>query len=68
MCVYPNLDKELRNKNMSKKTLAAEVHIRYQTFIVKCGGKNCFTLDEAMSIQKALKTSLTLEQLFERVA
>lgn len=67
MCVYPNLDREIKARGLSKKTLADMVHIRYQTFIVKCNGKNDFTFDEALAIKRALGTELTLEQLFEKV-
>lgn len=68
MCVYPNLDKMLKEKNLSKKNLAEKVNIRYQTFIVKCNGKNEFTFDEILNIKKALDTNMSLEQLFERAA
>lgn len=66
MCIYPNLDKESKARGINKKTLAEMVNIRYQTFIVKCNGKNYFTFDEALAIKRALGTSLTLEQLFEK--
>ncbi|MBP1562077.1 MAG: XRE family transcriptional regulator [Oscillospiraceae bacterium] len=68
MCVYPNLDKAIREKGISKKYLAERVNIRYQTFIVKCNGKNDFTFDETLCIKKELGTNMMLEQLFERTS
>lgn len=66
MCVYPNLDRAIKEKGINKKCLAEMVNIRYQTFIVKCNGKNEFTYDEALRIKNALGTDMTLEQLFYR--
>lgn len=66
MCVYPNLDKAIKEKGISKKHLAEKVNIRYQTFIVKCNGKNDFTFDETLSIKKELGTNMQLEHLFDR--
>lgn len=66
MCVYPNLEKEIKEKGISKKFLAKQAKIRYQTFIVKSHGKNYFTLDEAVDIKNTLETDMPLEQLFYR--
>nr|DAU71482.1 MAG TPA: SOS-response transcriptional repressor [Caudoviricetes sp.] len=66
MCVYPNLDREIKSLGISKKQVAESVKIRYQTFIVKCNGKNEFTFDEVLNIKNVLGTDMPLEQLFAR--
>lgn len=68
MCVYANLDKAIKDRGITKKHLAEKVNIRYQTFIVKCNGKNDFTFDETLSIKKELGTDMMLEQLFEKTS
>ncbi len=64
--MYPNLEAELARKNMSKKALAEITGIRYNTLCEKCLEKYGFTLDEAMTVAKALGNPMSIEQLFAR--
>lgn len=66
--MYPNLEAELARKKMSKKDLAEITDIRYNTLCEKCLGKYGFTLDEAITVSKALGNPMAIEQLFARSA
>lgn len=66
--MYKKLEAELVLKGMGKKELAAILGVQYNTILAKCRGDSSFTLDEALKTKEALKTSLTIEELFEKEA
>lgn len=63
--MYPNLRAEMARKNITSAELANRLGISTSTMSTKMNGKYPFTLDEAKSIKTALKTELSVEELFE---
>ena len=63
--MYRNLEAEIARKNISKKVIAEELGIRYNTLTAKLRGDNKFTLDEALKIKQMLGAAIEVEQLFE---
>jgi len=63
--MYRNLEAEIARKNISKKVIAEELGIGYNTLTAKLRGDNKFTLDEALKIKQILNASIEIEQLFE---
>ena len=66
--MYVNVKAELARRNLSIVDLSEKTGIRYQTLVDKINGKFPLTLEEAKKIKDALDVSLSLEELFERVA
>ena len=64
--IYPNLRAEMAKQKISQAELADELGKTHPTMSLKLNGKTPITLDEAMSIKKALKTRLSLDALFLR--
>lgn len=64
--MYPQIDIELVKARMNRKKLAEKSGISYNTLLLKLAGKSIITLDESFAIKKALKTSLSIECLFEK--
>lgn len=64
--MYPNLEAELGRKKISKKELAKLTGIRYNTLCDKCLEKYGFTLDEAVTVRKALGNPMPIEELFAK--
>ena len=62
--MYKNLRIEMLKKEMTMADLSAKTGIKYQTLSVKMRGESQFTLQEAISIKKALNSSLPIEILF----
>lgn len=62
--MYPNLNAELARKGWTRKDLARETGLKYQTLNEKMNGKRPFTFHEAVLVKKALSTELGLEQIF----
>lgn len=62
--MYPNLNAELARKGWTRKDLARETGLKYQTLNEKMNGKRPFTFPEAVLVKKALSTELGLEQIF----
>lgn len=62
--MYPNLNAELARKGWTRKDLARETGLKYQTLNEKMNGKRPFTFLEAVLVKKALSTELGLEQIF----
>lgn len=62
--MYPNLNAELARKGWTRKDLARETGLKYQTLNEKMNGKRPFTFTEAVLVKKALSTELGLEQIF----
>lgn len=64
--IYPNLRAEMAKQGISQAELADKLGRGKPTMSLKLNGKAPITLDEALSIKKALKTRLSLEALFTR--
>ena len=64
--MYPHIDIELAKARMNRKKLAEKTGISYNTLLLKLAGKSIITLDEGFAIKKALKTSLSIENLFKK--
>jgi len=55
-------------QGITKKSLAINSGIRYNTLLKKLRHKSLFTFDEAISVRTALKSNDSIEVLFEWVA
>lgn len=62
--MYRTIESRLAFLGVSKKKLAHEIGMSYNTFLLKLKGKSNFTLDEAEKIKLALKSKLSIEELF----
>lgn len=62
--MYFNLKAEMVRRNMTGGELAEIIGINSSTFSAKLNGKYDFTLAEALAIKKALKTEVSIEELF----
>ena len=62
--MYKNLRIEMLKKEMTMADLSAKTGIKYQTLSDKMRGESQFTLQEAISIKKALESELPIEILF----
>lgn len=63
--MYRMLEARIIYKGISKKRLAEDIHMNYNTLLAKMSGKIKFTLDEAVLIKKYLDESTPIEELFE---
>lgn len=66
--MYKRIESQLVLIGKSKKELAEDLGIGYNTLLSKFRGLSSFTLDEALSIKNMLKTSDTVEELFKKGA
>ncbi|WP_297429791.1 hypothetical protein [Clostridium sp.] len=66
--MYKRIESQLVLIGKSKKELADELGIRYNTLLLKFKGSSSFTLDEALAIKQILKTQYTVEELFKKGA
>lgn len=64
--MFRNIELEIFKSELSKKEIAAELGMTYNTFLLKLSGKAYFTLDEAMKLKAVLKSDLSIEELFDR--
>lgn len=64
--MYPQIDIELAKARMNRKKLAEKSGISYNTLLLKLAGKSIITLDESFAIKKALKSTLSIENLFRK--
>jgi hypothetical protein len=51
---------------LTKKKLSEETGIRYKALLSKLSGSRAFTLDEALKVKAAIKSTESIETLFER--
>ena len=65
MNMYRELEARIAYRGISKKQMAEEIHMNYNTLLSKMGGKSKFTLDEAVSIKDYLNEDITIEELFK---
>lgn len=63
--MYRMLESRIVYKGISKKRLADDIHMNYNTLLAKMSGKVKFTLDEAILIKQYLDESIPIEELFE---
>ena len=65
-CIYEQVLVQMFLKGYDCKALARHTGISYSTLRRKLRGESALHLADALAIQKALGSSLTLEKLFER--
>lgn len=65
MGMFPNIRAEMARQKITSRELAKKLGMSTSTMSTKLNGKYPFTLDEAKEIKTALKTKLTVEELFE---
>jgi len=63
--MYRTLESRIAYHGISKKSLAEDAGMRYNTLLSKMSGKTKFTLDEAILIKKLLKEDMPIEELFK---
>lgn len=63
--MYKMLESRIAYRGISKKRLADDIHMNYNTLLAKMSGKTKFTLDEAVLIKNYLDESTPIEELFE---
>ena len=63
--MYKELEAQIAYRGISKKQLAADINMKYSTFLTKMSGKSKFTLDEAVCIKEYLKEDIAIEELFK---
>lgn len=63
--MYDTIKTDLGKLGISKKELAKELNISYGTILAKLNGKSKFTFDEAVRIHEIMKSTITVEELFE---
>lgn len=62
--VYRELEAKIAYKGISKKMLADNIGMNYNTLLAKMNGKSKFTLDEAVKVKAYLKEDSSIEELF----
>ena len=65
ICMYRELEAKIAYRGISKKQMAEEIHMKYNTLLAKIGGKSKFTLDEAVTIKDYLAEDIAIEELFK---
>lgn len=66
--MFRRIEAQLAYIGITKKELAQDVGIGYNTLLQKLSGASPFSLDEALKIKEAIKSNESIETLFERVA
>ena len=61
---FPVLNAEMKAQKLSCRKLLAKTNLKYSTMIVKFKEGKRVTVDEGVEIRKALRTELTVEDLF----
>lgn len=64
--MYPNLRAEIARHNTTFAEVAEAIGCSVSHFSLKMNGKYKFTLDEAFTIKKYLKTDLSIDVLFQK--
>lgn len=62
--MYNKIESLIIERQTSKKEIATQLNISYNTLLLKLKNKSHFTYDEAKQIKNILKTTLTIEELF----
>lgn len=63
--MYPNVNAERARQRLTLEEFAKLLGLSRGTLSLKLNKKAPITLDEAKAIKKALKTDMSLEELFE---
>jgi len=63
--MYRTLEAKMAFMGISKKKLASDLNMNYNTLLAKMAGKSKFTLDEAVLIKEYLEDSVSVEELFK---
>ncbi|BET22341.1 helix-turn-helix domain-containing protein [Solobacterium moorei] len=58
------LERELKERNITRRILSKEIGIAETTLSLKLNGKRDFTLSECNAIKEYLNTNLGLDELF----
>lgn len=64
--MYENLEKLLKERKITKLSMAESMDMRYPTLVDKLAGKYPLSLDQAMEIKNKFFPDLTIEELFRR--
>ena len=64
--MYANLMKEMKRRKLTIEDLADMTGLSEKEFSQKFSGKYSFTVAEALHIQQALNTEMTIETLFSK--
>lgn len=62
---YKNLEIEMLRENITRKELATQLNISYQSVNNKINHTKPFTCDEMFEVKKILKSNLILDDLFK---
>ena len=65
MNMYRVLESKIAYKGISKKQMAQDIDMNYNTLLAKMSGKSKFTLDEAVRVKLYLEEELSIEELFK---
>jgi len=63
--MYRVLESKIAYKGISKKQMAQDIDMNYNTLLAKMSGKSKFTLDEAVRVKLYLEEELSIEELFK---
>jgi len=66
--MYRELESKIAYKGISKKQMAEDIDMNYNTLLAKMSGKSKFTLDEAVIIKTYLQEELPIEARIITVA
>lgn len=66
--MYKRIEAQLVLIGKTKKELALEMDISYNTLLAKLGGNSSFTLDEALRVKQLLGAHESIELLFAQRA
>ena len=64
--MYPNVRAEMTRQGFTQTDVSKVWDVTVPTVSLKLSGKYAITLDEAVKLKNALKTELSLEELFKR--
>lgn len=64
--MYARFEAEMTFAGMTKKETAEEAGMKYDTLLSKLSGKTPLTFAEAMSLRSAIRSELSLEELFAK--
>lgn len=64
--MYDNLEKLIKERKITKLSMAESMDMRYPTLIDKLAGKFPLSLDQAMEIKEKFFPDLTIEELFKK--
>lgn len=66
--MYKRIESQMVLIGMSKKDMAEQLKIGYNTLLLKFKGTSKFTFDEAVAIKEILNTDDSVEELFKKGA